>query len=376
MEHRPESYPRSSDEIDLGELLVTIWEGKWLIAVVITACLGLAAAYLYLAPKTYSTELEIRRITSFQAEPYEFLNRLEFFDIDRDDLLNLFGERLATREDILEAVIAHELVDRNRFDSDDEYMESVREFANSITMEGPGIGGNTDRISISIRPKGPSKQRAAAAFRDVFSNVNEFVRESLEKRFNSLVTTESQMRLLKLEDIVRKIEGTRWDYDLEIEQKLALLTEQAQIARELNLSKPAAEWPIVITSGSLSISMLEEQPYYLFGYEAIEKEIALIEERDDKDVFISELANLEKERRELLNDPYLDRAQAAFDATPIGSAEEFKAAHWDISSNDFKPDTRAALVLALALVLGGMLGLFALLIKVAVTSTKRKLASS
>ena len=180
------------------------------------------------------------------------------------------------------------------------------------------------------------------------------------------------MRQSELEDIARQIEGLRADYDLQIEQKLALLNEQAQIARELELRKPTTEGPTVLTPSSVSIGMIQKQPYYLYGYEAIEKEVALIEAREDKDDFIPELAELERKQRELKNDPFLERAQLAFEATPIVSPEQFQAARWDISASDFESDTRSALVLALAVVLGGMLGLFVLFIKTAITSTSRR----
>lgn len=102
----------------------------------------------------------------------------------------------------------------------------------------------------------------------------------------------------------------------------------------------------------------------------------MIEARDDKDSFIPELGELERKQRELKNDPFLERAQLAFEATPIFSPEQFKAARWDISASDFESDTRSALILALAVVLGGMLGLFVLFIKVTVASAKRKPAKS
>lgn len=370
MEIRP-GYGQPASEISLGELITTVWQGKWLIAAVMALCVSLAAVYLLLTPKTYSTQIEIRPITSFQAEPYEFINRLEFFDIQREDLLTLFGERLATREDIREAVIEHSLVDRNLFDDDAEYHEEVREFVNALTMEGPGIGGDSDRTTLSIRLIGRAPQSASAAYRDALTNANEFVRTNLQTRFNALVSAESQLRQSELEDITRQIEGARTDYDLKIEQKLALLTEQAQIARELQLDKPTTEGPTLLTPSAVSIGMIQKQPYYLYGYEAIEKEITLIEARADKDDFIPELAELERKQRELIDDPFLDRAEAAFEATPITSPEQFQAARWNISASDFKPDTRSGLVLALAVVLGGMLGLFALFIKVAINSTNR-----
>lgn len=384
------NHQHNTVEIDLGELIVAIWKGKWLITGVTAACLAIAIVYLVFVPRTYSTQVEIRPITSFQAEAYTYLNRLEFFEVDRRDLLESFGERLATKEDLAQAIIDHNLVDRSQFDNNEDYAEKVRDFANAITLEGPGVSGDdSDRRSILVRLEGPSQLATATAFNEAFSNINEFVRANLESRFNLNVETETRIRDSQLEDLDSQTEDLRVGYELDADRRLAFLAEQAQIARQLNLAKPAIEGQTarsvnigivqeqaseMIPTSSTNIGITQEQPYYLFGFEAIEKEIALIEARDNKDAFISELTKLEKERREILSDPSLERAKIAFEATPITSSEDFKAAHWDLNSSDFESTTRGALILALALVLGGMLGLFILFARMAVVSTQRKQA--
>ena len=49
----------------------------------------------------------------------------------------------------------------------------------------------------------------------------------------------------------------------------------------------------------------------------IEKEIELIESRNKKDAFTKNLLDLEKQKRDLLEDKSLERIEQLFNSTPI-----------------------------------------------------------
>ena len=58
----------------------------------------------------------------------------------------------------------------------------------------------------------------------------------------------------------------------------------------------------------------------------IEKEIELIESRNNKDAFTKNLLELEKQKRDLLEDKSLERIEELFNSTPIVNGNNFKAA--------------------------------------------------
>lgn len=366
------------DEIDLGELLLAIWNGKWLVAGITLACAAIAVVYLIFAPKTFVTRLEVRPLTSFDAEAYTFFNRLDGMSITPGVLISLLGERLSTREDIIHFADQYELVDRSPFEDETEYAVALREYADSLSIEGPGTGSDDEDESpiLQIQIQGPEKKATTNAFRDVLASANEFVRERLESRVRMYITQETQLRDFAIEDLTRRIEGARIDYDRNAERRSAFLAEQALIAREMGVAQPVMEDQATVASSSVNIGFVQEAPYYLFGYRAIEKELELIQARENKDAFIPQLVELQREKRELLEDPRLGRMLLAFETTPATSPEQFKAAHWHLSERNLKHKTSPILVLALSIILGGMLGLFVLFIKVAVASAKRKPATS
>ena len=97
------------------------------------------------------------------------------------------------------------------------------------------------------------------------------------------------------------------------------------------------------------------------GYEAIEEEINLIKGRKDKISFVKDLFKLEQKKRKLEQDETLDRAKALFNKTPL-SENDFKSVLFKVAATDFESNNKRNLYYALALVLGGMIGVVFVLI--------------
>jgi hypothetical protein len=113
----------------------------------------------------------------------------------------------------------------------------------------------------------------------------------------------------KLEDIKVKIKNAINDYEVETKNRLAFLTEQAAIARTLDIKKNTIESQEFSTQNSVITNVKTDTPYYLRGYEAIEKDIQLIKNRTDKKSFVKGLLDLEKQKRDLEEDKTLERAE-------------------------------------------------------------------
>ena len=109
-------------------------------------------------------------------------------------------------------------------------------------------------------------------------------------------------------------------------------------------------------------SVKTDTPFYLRGYEAIEKEIELISSRKDKRAFASGLLELEQKKRALEQDKTLQRAEALFAETPLAKPSEFSAASFAVGATEFKYKSKRALMLALSAVVGGMIGVVYVLI--------------
>ena len=142
----------------------------------------------------------------------------------------------------------------------------------------------------------------------------------------------------KLEDLNLKINNAKKDYDNETSNRLAFLKEQSLIARKLNIENNTLEVENYSTPSGVISNVQSEKPYYMRGYAMIEKEIELIESRNnkDKDAFTKNLLDLEMQKRALLEDKLLDRTEKLFNNTPIVIDNDFKAANIIYQDTEFK----------------------------------------
>ena len=424
------------DEIDLVELLQTIWDGKWLIAAFAAIAVAFGGAFAFLKPSVFVANTEIKPITSSDAQFYRANNALGFFEISPSNLRSLFIENLEERSLFEEAIREHNIVKRDNYSNDADYDIAVVELAAAIAILPPinedGAEKGESRRYWTIEFEGTDKPKWLAALADVTSNSTSKVRETLMERFSNAVDLAKQTRGFKLEDLSTQIENAkadfekemqefelvqgfemedvqqairnaRLDYDRKTKDRLAFLREQAAIARELGVAKNTLEAQTFSASNGVVANVKSDTPFYLRGYEAIEKEIALIVAREDKDAFIAglleleqkqrtleqdrtleradrkeaflaSLLELEKQQRAIKQDKTIERAKELFTKTPVIEAQKFAAAQYDVYATDFESKSKRSLIVALALVLGGMVGVMFVLIRSAVRNRKAKLA--
>jgi len=78
--------------------------------------------------------------------------------------------------------------------------------------------------------------------------------------------------------------------------------------------------------------------------------------------FLPDLTRIEFLKSELLKNKKIKKAEVMLAKTPIGT-DQFSAAVYNLDTLVYKNNTKISLILALSIVIGGMLGIFVLLIR-------------
>lgn len=358
---------QQDDEIDLLQLIETLWEGKGKIIAITSACvLGMFGFQLLAPAPSFVATTEIKPISSKEADQYALLNSLEFYTIDRATLLTLFNERL-TQPETLERVFGElELLDQKDYDSESDYNAALRALAAGLELlppinpEGTERGESRRHWTLTFEYNDTDKWLATLqTLKDVATNE---VQDITKDRFTTLLTTARLKRDFELEDLNIQIENILNDYERKTSDRLAFLLEQAAIARELRIAKNTIEAQTFSAQNSVLTNVKTDAPFYLRGYEAIEKEIELIKTRQDKRAFVSGLLELEQEKRGLEQDKTLERAEQLFAKTPLMTKGGFRAATLTVDATQFDTKSNRMLILALAAVVGGMFGVVYVLI--------------
>jgi len=363
---------QNGDEIDLVQLIETLWIGKWKIAWIAVIPVLLVVGFQFTQPPaSFIAKTEIRKISSVEAQRYSESNAVGFFKVSRELILGLFIEQLEERKILEEAIRKFELLDPAEYEDEKEYNDAVIKLAASIVILPPQSGDGLDARShweIEFEFNDEFKWLDALAY--ATAAITEKVRTELQNRFDTSLAIAKQKRAFALEDIETKISNSLIDYERMTSDRLAFLGEQAAIARKLGVPKNTIEAQTFSGQSGMVANIKTDTPFYLRGFEAIEKEMELLGSRNDARAFVSGLRDLEIKKRELEQDKTLERASSLFALTPILTPAEFSAVSIALEATDFENQSRFLLLLGLAVIIGGLIGAVFVLITDAMQKRK------
>lgn len=380
-----------SDEIDLIQIIETVWEGKWkIISITIVCVMGVLCVYAFGPAPTFVATTEIKPISESDAEEYRQSNALEFFAIYRDDqikkvalvekeeipsavLYKLFVEQLGNRPLLASIFEKHELLERASFSSDRDYERALLQLASRVLVMPASDSYETQsgesRPHWNLQFEFNDEGVWFDALAELKNIANNNVRTTIRYRFENLLKSAEQKRAFDLEDLDSEISILIATYDAEIASKIAYLKEQAAIARELGISKQTSipQPSIYQNLNTGNTESIDNRPsnietLYLRGFDALEKEIELIKSRQDKRAFIPGLQELEQEKLALLKDQTLERAERLFANTPVMNSTDFQAVSFDIGTTNVNYGNKRKLMVAMAAMLGGLIGVVYVLI--------------
>jgi LPS O-antigen subunit length determinant protein (WzzB/FepE family) len=383
---------QDTDEIDLMEFSQTIWDGKFKIAgVIVMAVLGVAGFFLTQPAPSFIAKTEVKPITSDIANRYQISNSLGFFEVysdkDKDNdngkdkavvrfLDELFIEQLDSRLLFEDAFRKYAVLDKNDYETETDFNKAIIELAAAISLLPPinvdGTAKGESRRHWTIEFEFNDKEKWLNSLADVKAKANKNVRELIRDNFTTTLAAAEKKKAFEIEDISTTIDNALSDYDRKADDRVAFLREQSAIARKLGVKNNTIETQSFGGKNSVVTNVKTDTPFYLRGYEAIEKEIALVEARENKKAFVSGLLELEQKKRQLEQDKTLERAEALFADTPVMRGDDFSAVVMTVAATEFESKSKRMLMLAMAVVLGGMVGTVYVLIANAIRKRNEK----
>ena len=394
------------DEVNLVELVKAVWEGKWKIFLITTILLLITYSLQSNKKDIFNAKTEVRPISSTQASKYLSLKNIRInnfsyssitdnsflvaedfffdekneisFDISNKRLFEIFVEVLNERSLFEEVIRKYNIIDAKQYSNDQQYNEAIIKFASSIkiipstyTKENKIIN-EIDLSPVVIETEYDNVKKWKNFLIQVNSLANEAVKNSLLSQYSFILSSAKKRRKFFLEDIAIKIDNLKVDYERKTFDRLTYLMEQSKIAKELGIAKNTIEVQNFGNQNALLSNVKTDSPFYLRGYEAIDKEVELIKSRTDlsKKAFIKGLLNLEQIQRNTIQDKSLERTELNFLSSALNK-EGFIAATINVYGTKYKfiDNTR---ILLLTLISGLTIGIFYVLFSNAINISNRK----
>ncbi|AFN77679.1 putative chain length determinant protein [Stutzerimonas stutzeri DSM 10701] len=403
----------TTDEIDLVELFRALWRQKLLIIGVTLIAAVIAAAYAFLATPYYETRTYLRPVPKSNLDQ---LNETGIYKLTPEEAINRVAGGLSSYDNRLDFFLNNQELFQNipkRGDSLEQTFAAFNETAFEMLHPDPKKTDNRSAF-VGLKLTYPKGMDGASVVNDFVSYVVELERQEIADDLESLINN-------RLSSLDMKMEAQRASYNASKEAKIAALLEESALNRarlqdelaalreelktrrthriqKLNEAIAIAEslgirtptTPSAMTQSTRSGTQVirtevtnQEIPLYFMGTEALAAERDALANRESDD-FIepriaeiqSELAMLENNREvEILQerdqeDLYLtDLAQLREEAARLKGikldTERLRLVRLDQlalqSLNPIKP--KKAMIIALGLVLGGMLGVFIALVR-------------
>ena len=382
----------NKDEINLIDLMLTLWKGKWKIALAVAISLIAVITHQSTKTNSFTAISKIKPLSILELNKFLVFNKLieninstntntntnntntntntntnnNTKTISASKLLNLYLSVLNDSSVFEDGIRKFNLLEVSQYNNEQEYSEAIIRLASSVEIFLSTVSKKTKKenlevpyYTISFTYHDAKKWKSVLMYVDKFAN--ELVQKAIIDEYNNILQFLKNKQKYQLEDISIKINNLYIDYERETSDKLSYLKEQSAIAKQLGIAKNTIEVQTFGNQNALLSNVQTDSPFYLRGYEAIDKEIELINFRTNKKAFINGLFDLEKKKRAIEQDLTIERIKLALKSTLPATNNKFSAASLDIVTTKFEYKDNKKIIM-IVMVLGLMAGIFYVLI--------------
>ncbi|WP_312995472.1 LPS O-antigen chain length determinant protein WzzB [Leclercia sp.] len=299
---------RSSDpeQIDLIDLLVQLWRGKWLIAAFVVIASVFAGAYLVFAKEKWTSTAIIAQPDAAQIGSYS--NALNI----------LYGSNAPKLTEIQESVITRY---NASFSALSQTLENKSD-AEKLTIE-PAVRGQD--FPLSIKYVSGSAEAAQKQVAQYIQQVDELIQKELQVDLNDNI----KQQIISLKDVLSNQETIAQEQkDLRIKQ----ITEALKYAEAANITSPKIQQTQDVT----------QETMFLLGTEALQSMIAH-----------------ESSRPLTLSDSYYQNKQKLLDIEKLKIDPTTIHAYRYVMKPDlpvYRDSPKRSIVMIIAVLLGGIIG--------------------
>lgn len=331
-----------SDEIDLFELVQNLWKQKLLISLVTAVVMALAAGYAFFSVPVYESKSSILpprladiagyNLGRSEAELPEFTVKKVYSIFTR----NLRSEGL--RREFFEQVYLPAETGSQGARAKDQLWER---FNKKLSVANPDVKNSPDRFEVTVQSadSGRAAEWANMYVERVANKTRQDMADTVATEISTRVRS-TQSRIAVLRESARKLR----------EDRIARLSEALKVADKVGLQAPQVKASRTSSDGELE-QFVDGNLMYMRGAKAIRAELDVLQNRKNDDPFIAGLRELENQLAFL----------AKVSVSPVGVAVFTLDSVAQVPETPIKP--KKALILALGLVLGGMLGVFISIIR-------------
>jgi len=398
-----------TDEIDLRELFLAIWNRKWMIVGVTIIFIGIASFYNDTKPTTYQSSIILSPPS--EATVLE-INKEGIFKETKDSIFRRFLEKF-TAPEFQVAVLKDkgyldQLTQDIKGDFDENqvaygFLESIKlvekvtkkkgqeEYFDPNRLEFELLGADKNLIqNYLIDLKSAANQQEIEELEEIFNSriknrLNEIIRESYELTLKAMRDREDRIKIIEEEDskkitnLINEKERLRVKAKQDRLNQIDRLIEAKDIAEEMGIIENNFKKIQSNNTATLNLSIGDNQKlpdWYLYGSKVLAKRINLLTNRKNDDSFIPRITEIDKEIQAIKentelktlkeresDNPFIDRLRVLDVEKTRLKSFKFNPEGWRLVTTDKMPnigqptESKKLRSIAIAGVLGVLVGL-------------------
>ncbi|WP_348721188.1 Wzz/FepE/Etk N-terminal domain-containing protein [uncultured Candidatus Puniceispirillum sp.] len=373
---------QDEDELDLFTLFQTIWEGKWIVVICTAMVVAITSLFLFVKKPAYEGHLLIRTPSLDTMSSFEQINRFAtngkaivsdgqiigfednlLVEITPKEIIEVFVDEFNNYSALYEAIKQHSS-DYAEFEGSGEertllLFRWTNDYELTKIVNKSAGEANTYQLSFVTRNIDETKQIIDLTLSKVSANTN----LSLLRYLHSISDAAKQKSFDKISQLENEILSRKKILLIGHNQKIHFLTEQSTIARALNLKENMQNAGTLAMSDKASMAVFADAPYYLRGYEAIDRELEQLQTKDEKNIYFADEKYVEL--IEKLENQKTDLQYVEFDAAikklPLNKTD--RLVRYNPLLIEFEVMTKRRLILALSLIFGVIAGAMFVLLR-------------
>ena len=378
------------DEIDLFELFQTIWEGKWKIILTTFIAAVMGVVFVTVKPNSFEVSTTIHSGKQSVFLKYTSLNDLlknegmlyqletnpNGYIFDDASIFKMFIAEFNDYEEMVDAVGSSEFVQKSIKDLDDNNKQrALIGFAKAFELKAPSNNEKNSTLSFVWHDATEGAKLLNDAIRQTLSNTKNISVFSVNELADA-IDIRNKRNLEKLRNKLSLIEKNQFEQD---RKRVQFLLEQSAIAKELGIETNRLDANALSQSSQNAISLSvnsNEVPFYLRGFKAIDKEIAMIESRSDEQRLLIADGYTQTKEEIVSLEADLSSSQLRNASVAIVNDNPNDWVQFNLEIANVKSQKKSMLIVALSVVLGGFIGAAYVLIMNAIKTRKEQLAKA
>ena len=368
--------PTYDYETDLFEVFVTIWNGKWKIIITTFVAAVIGVSFSVVKPNSFKISVPIQSNQSISIN-YTSLNELLMdeglsYEVNRDSIFEIFVSEFNDYEEIIDALSTSEFVQKSIKDlDDDDKQKALIGFAKSFVLNAP----STEKVNNTMSFVWHDDLEGVRLLNDAIRQTLLKTKSILIDHINNLaehIDFRNARELEKLRNELSLIKQNQINIE---KQRIQYLLEQSAIAKELDIETSGIDVNALSQSSQNSIFLGSNSfdiPFYMRGFKAIDKEIALIQSRTREEQMLAAEGYLQTKEEIASIEEDLSSSQLRDALEALTSDNPYDWVEFDLTIADVVSQKKSMQYVVLSLVLGGVVGMIYVLISNAILNRKER----